>query len=110
MVAVALWVLVHVVEHRRYFRFFGARWLSALPAAVFEAFDVRPSRSTFDAARAALAPVLRVAITNTPHPKAVTVTASSVVTFAPEKYTVKVVSFGFDRTADDIHVDSTRQF
>ena len=38
---------------------FGARWLKALPAAVFEAFEVRPSRSTFDAALAALALVFR---------------------------------------------------
>lgn len=32
---------------------FGARWDRALPAAVFDAFPVRPSRSTFDAALAA---------------------------------------------------------
>ena len=33
-------------------------WDRALPAAVLEAFDVRPSRSTLDAALAALALVL----------------------------------------------------
>jgi hypothetical protein len=34
------------------------RWLRALPAAVFDAFEVRPSRSTFDAALAAFLPVV----------------------------------------------------
>ena len=38
-----------------YFGRLGARWLSALAAAVFEALLVRPSRSTFDAADAAFA-------------------------------------------------------
>ncbi len=38
--------------HRFPFRF-GAAWLRALPAAVFEGFEVRPSRSTLEAARAA---------------------------------------------------------
>lgn len=38
---------------------FGAAWLSADPAAVFDALPVRPSRSTFDAAFAAFWPVLR---------------------------------------------------
>jgi hypothetical protein len=33
---------------------FGARWLRALAAAVFDALLVRPSRSTFEAADAAL--------------------------------------------------------
>lgn len=40
--------------------FFGARCESALPAAVLDAFDVLPSRSTFDAAFAAGAEVLRL--------------------------------------------------
>jgi hypothetical protein len=40
--------------------FFGSRWLSALPAAVFESLPVLPSRSTFDAALAAFALVFFV--------------------------------------------------
>jgi len=47
-----------VAAHNGYF-FFGARWLSAEPAAVFDALLVRPSRSTFDAAFAAFALVFR---------------------------------------------------
>lgn len=39
---------------------FGARWLSALPAAVLDALPVRPSLSTFEAALAALALVFRL--------------------------------------------------
>ena len=42
-----------------YFAFFGARWLRADPAAVFDVLLVRPSRSTFEAADAALALVFR---------------------------------------------------
>lgn len=38
----------------------GARWESALPAAVFEALLVRPSRSTLEAALAALGEVFRL--------------------------------------------------
>ncbi len=38
---------------------FGARWLRALAAAVFDLFEVRPSRSTLDAALAALTLVRR---------------------------------------------------
>ncbi len=33
------------------------RWARALPAALFELFEVRPSRRTFDAAEAAFLPV-----------------------------------------------------
>lgn len=39
------------------YRFFFSRWLSAEPAADLDAFDVRPSRSTLEAAFAAFAPV-----------------------------------------------------
>jgi len=39
---------------------FGARWLRALPATVRDALPVRRSRSTFEAALAAFAPVLRL--------------------------------------------------
>ncbi|WIM87899.1 hypothetical protein PT015_24290 [Candidatus Mycobacterium wuenschmannii] len=44
---------------------FGARWLSAEAAAVFDALLVRPSRSTFEAALAAFALVFLPAITIT---------------------------------------------
>ena len=43
-----------------YFRFFGARCESADAAAVFDGLLVRPSRSTFDAAFAALDAFLAV--------------------------------------------------
>jgi hypothetical protein len=39
---------------------FGARCDRALPAAVFDAFDVRPSRSTLEADLAAFGEVLRL--------------------------------------------------
>ena len=53
---------------RHRFPFLGARWLSADPAAVFDALLVRPSRSTFDAALAARALVFL--------PRAISVTPS----------------------------------
>lgn len=49
---------VDLRAHREPF-FLGARWLSALAAAVFDVLLVRPSRSTLDAAFAALALVFR---------------------------------------------------
>ncbi len=39
------------------YRFFFSRWLRAEPAADLDAFDVRPSRSTLEAAFAAFEPV-----------------------------------------------------
>lgn len=47
---------------RGYLDRFGARWLRALAAAVLEAAEVRPSRSTFDAAEAAFGLVFRDAM------------------------------------------------
>jgi len=48
------------VQHPDSHFFLGARWLSAEPAAVFDALLVRPSRSTLEAALAALMLVFRL--------------------------------------------------
>jgi hypothetical protein len=45
-----------------------SRWDSAEPAAVFDFFEVRPSRSTFDAALAARGLVTFLAIASLPFP------------------------------------------